>query len=109
MSDSMRSVDSNTNHITPLPAVLALTVMASVGTGVIWNGVAFIAKHRYDFSEERSLWLYFVMGVTYVLGAFAAGRVTKLVMRRLSHRRLMAVILLAQSAVCFGPLFVGFG
>ena len=34
---------------TPLAAVLALTFVCSMGTGVLWHAVPFIAKHSYDF------------------------------------------------------------
>ena len=40
-----------TPSVTPLPAILALTTLASVGTGVIWNGIPFIAKHDYGFGQ----------------------------------------------------------
>ena len=68
----------------PLTPVLAVTVLVSIGTGVIWNGIAFIAKHDYDYSQTASLWLYAVIGAVYVAGAFTAGRALRRVERLLS-------------------------
>ena len=85
---------------TPLGAVNAVTILASVGTGVVWNGVPFIAKHEYGFSEERTLLLYVVLGATYVAGAISTGPVLRLIERRLSPRAVLAWILLLEAAVC---------
>ncbi len=35
----------------PLGAVLAMVMLASLGTGVFWNAISFVAKHAYDFSQ----------------------------------------------------------
>lgn len=89
---------------TPLTAVLALTALASVGTGVIWNGIAFIAQQQHAFSERRTLVLYLAMGATYALGAWRAGDAARLLRRRLTARAIIALSLVAQSIVSFLPL-----
>lgn len=93
---------------TPLWAVLYVTTFASIGTGVFWSGVAFVAKHGYGFSEMRNLVLFAVMGVCYSVGAFSAGWVTERLRARMSMKRVLAVILAAQGVFCLGPvLFAG--
>ncbi len=91
---------------TPLAAVLALTLLASIGTGVIWNGVPFIAEHDYDYTQRETLALYFVIGVTYISGALTAGRLLRVVERWLTPRAVLGIILIVQSAVCLGPWFI---
>jgi hypothetical protein len=94
----------NSRRPTPLPAIHALTFMASIGTGVIWNGVPFIAKHEFLFPESRTLQLYVVIGVIYVVGALAAGPVVRRAERVLSARSVLGLILLLQAVVCILPL-----
>jgi hypothetical protein len=80
--------------------------MASVGTGVVWNGVPFIAKHDYGFDKTTTLALYVMMGSTYVIGAFSTGRVLRMLDRFASPRTALALILMAETAVCGGPALV---
>jgi MFS family permease len=85
---------------TPLLAVCAVTFLASIGTGVVWNGVSFIAKHDYGFKQSQTLWLYAVLGVTYGGGALSTGWVLRALRRILSPRAALASILLAEAIVC---------
>ena len=55
---------ANIAQSTPLWAVNLVTFLASIGTGMVWNGIAFIAKHDYHFQATGTLLLYFVMGIT---------------------------------------------
>ncbi len=89
---------------TPLGAVLALTALASVGTGIFWNGTSFIAKYSYEFSQDRNLVLYVVMGGVYMLGAFNAGRIIRALEGRLSPRGVLAAVAAIQGAVCVLPV-----
>ncbi|HWB19081.1 MAG TPA: hypothetical protein VG711_02185 [Phycisphaerales bacterium] len=89
---------------TPLAAVCVLTSLASVGTGVIWNAVSFIAKNDYKLSQTRTFWLYAFMGAIYVLGALGAGPFLKAVGKKLSPRAVVAWILSLQAVLCSGPL-----
>jgi hypothetical protein len=93
------------NNKTRLSASLALTAFASAGTSVIWNGLPFIAKQQYDFSEAKNLALYLLIGVIYILGALSAGTWTKAVKKYCSPRTLLAILLLIQTVVCMSPLF----
>ncbi|UCD76848.1 MAG: MFS transporter [Phycisphaerales bacterium] len=89
---------------TPLPAVMVLTALASVGTAVIWNGIAFVAKHDYGFNKRQTLLMYLLIGVVYVVGALSTGPLTRKLKGTVSSRGLLAVILIIQSAVCITPI-----
>ncbi len=93
---------------TALWAVMALTFLGSLGTGIFWNGLAFIAKHGYEFSEARNLLLFAVNGTIYAAGAFFAGRVIAWIRRRLpwacSTRQMLGAILAVQGVACLGPI-----
>ena len=89
---------------TRLSASLGLTAFASAGTSVIWNGLPFIAKHQFDFSEAKNLALYLFIGLVYISGALSAGKLTKATERYCSPRTLLAVLLLTQTIVCMSPI-----
>ena len=97
---------ANIAQSTPLWAVNLVTFLASIGTGMVWNGIAFIAKHDYHFQATGTLLLYFVMGITYVVGAISTGRVLRLIDRWLSPRAALAVILSSEAVICVGLYFV---
>lgn len=72
----------------PLWAALSITWLASVGTGIGWAGVFFIAEQAYGFGRRENLVLGAIMGVVYVAGALLAGRTVGVLVRktRLSER-----------------------
>jgi len=74
-----------------------LTFLCSLGTGVLWNAIFFIAKAEYGFSETDSLLLAFANGVLYTLVAMGAGRYVRVVGRHLSPRSALGLVLLAQA------------
>ena len=84
--------------------MLTLSFFCSLGTGVFWHGLTFIAQHTYDFSQTRNLLLYAAMGAVYTVGAFSAGRVTRWVERWTTTRALLGVCVGAQVVVCAGPV-----
>jgi MFS family permease len=94
-----------THTCTPLWAVCALTFLASIGTGVVWNGVSFIVEHEFAFTRQQTLSLYSVLGAMYVVGARLTGRVLRALEHVLSPRGALMLILLAEAAVCSGPWF----
>ena len=57
----------------PLRAVLVITFLVSLSTGVFWSGLSFIAKATYGFGEARNLVLFAFMGALYTVGAFIVG------------------------------------
>lgn len=87
---------------TPLWAVNLLTFLASIGTGVMWNGVSFIAKHDYGFEKGQTLCLYFVLGVMYVIGAASTGAVLRRVERWISPRAVLALIFALETIASIG-------
>ncbi len=87
----------------PAP-VLAITALASIGTGVIWSGIAFIAERQYGFGERDTLVLYLVLGGVYVLGARGAGRFVLAAQRRVSPRAIIGGVLVLQAFVAALPL-----
>ncbi len=91
---------------TPLAAVLALTFVCSMGTGVFWHGVPFIAKHSYGFPQTKNLLLAFAMGGVYTLGAFTAGRLTRYIEHKLNARGVLAVSISTLAGVCLVPVAV---
>lgn len=90
----------------PLGALLALTFLASLGTGIVWNGIAFIVEQEYRYDAARTQWLYVFMGVLYVVAAFGAGRVLRRLNRWTTPRGFLGWILVAQGLVCLGPLLI---
>ncbi|MHC5003423.1 MAG: MFS transporter [Planctomycetota bacterium] len=90
----------------PLPSILAVTFLASLGTAVFWHGLAFVAKHSYGFEQGRNLVLYAFMGVLYMFGAWRAGAVARRFERRLSPRGVLAWSLGVQAVACGLPILV---
>lgn len=97
-----RTVIGRTN--TSLAAILILTFLASLSTGVLWSGISFIAKHDYGYSQERNFLLYIVTAVTYVIAAFSAGWLTRRVARWMSPRGVIAALLMMQIIVSPFPI-----
>jgi len=98
-------VNHRGNNQTPLLASLLLTGFASTGTSVIWNGLPFIAKRDYSFSETQNLALYLLIGLLYVPGALSSGKVIRFIEQYVSTRSFLAVILSIETVVCLLPLF----
>jgi len=89
---------------TPIVPVLLVTALCSLGTGVLWNGIAFVAEQGYHFSKLRNLSLALFMAVLYIAGAFASGPLVRLVERRLAPRSVLLLILVLLSSTCLGLL-----
>ncbi len=87
-----------------LGAILALTFLASLGTGVLWSGLSFIAKHEFDYSPEANFLLYITTAVAYIIAALAAGPLTRVLARWLAPRAILGLILIVQALVALTPL-----
>lgn len=83
----------------PLWSVLAISALGSLGSGVMWNGIAFVTKQDFGYSELQSFSLLLATGLIYVIGAFAAGRITRAVEDRLSTRGVLGTIFVIQALV----------
>jgi len=90
---------------TPLLASLAFTALASSGTTVVWNGLPFIAKLEYGFSEGENLCLYLMIAFVYVIGALTSGLAARKIQPYFSSRVLLAILLVIEMLVCSMPLF----
>src|SRR5690554_4480352 len=88
-----------------LSAILLLTFLASLGTGVLWSGLSFIAKHEFDYSPTANFLLFITTAVAYTVAAFAAGWVTRRLERWLSPRAILLNLLIAQGIVGLVPLW----
>lgn len=92
---------------TPLWAVLAVTIINSLGTGVVINGIFFLAKSRYGFTAWESFLLGVVIGVTYIPAALGIGPFLKRMARRserVTTRGVLAAITAVMAGMCFLPL-----
>ncbi|MEY3026563.1 MAG: hypothetical protein RLZZ238_1460 [Planctomycetota bacterium] len=74
----------------------ALTFLLSLGTGVLWNAIYFIAKSEYRFSEKENLLLAFANGILYTLAALNAGRIVRALERVATPRTTLGMLLLGQ-------------
>lgn len=68
----------------PLWAVQSMVFVASTGTGVISNGIFFIAREGFGFSSLQNFGLGTLFGLTYIVGAFGVGPVLRRVAARFS-------------------------
>jgi len=93
-------------HPASLAAVLMITFVGSLGTGLLWTGVPFVAEHDFGFTKAQNLWLAVAEGAAYVGVAAFAGRLLRAMERRLSPRAVLALVLLAQIMICPLP-FLG--
>ncbi len=89
---------------TPLPSVLGFTVLNSITTGVVTTGIAFLATAAYHFGPGRNYLLSCISGLTYMVGAMAAGPIAVAVQPRLPPRRLLAIVVVAMAAFAALPL-----
>lgn len=92
---------------TPLTPIALITFLLSVGTGMLWNGLPFVAKEAYGYTRLDTYWLSATQGVFYVVAAMLAGRITRAAERRLSPRALLGVVLLLQGCIVPVILFGG--
>ena len=58
---------------TSLGKLYAVTFLNSLGTGVVTNGIFFLTKNSFGFTQAQNFILGIVLGVTYIFGAMGAG------------------------------------
>ncbi|MEY3142199.1 MAG: hypothetical protein RLY21_692 [Planctomycetota bacterium] len=83
-----------------------LTFVCSVGTGVLWNAIYFIAESEYGFKQSDTLLLAFVSGVFYTAVAVSAGWIVRALERHMTPRSALALVLIAQGLLA--PLVLVF-
>jgi hypothetical protein len=86
--------------------IAALTFLCSLGTGILWNALYFIAESEYGFTQGQSLLLAFLNGVLYTAVAVSAGVSVRWLERFTSPRGALAVVLVAQGVLA--PLLLVF-
>ena len=88
------------NRAAPLTPILALSFLATFGTAVLWNGLAFIAKEAYGFDEAWNLGLAIWNGGVYAIAAFGSGRMLRAMAGRIRPRTVVALAFLLQVLIC---------
>lgn len=85
--------------------VLWLTFINSMGTGVVTNGIYFLAKSAYGLGTKGNFALGVVLGLTYIGGAKAVGPLLEWLKRspQASTRGAFSLILLACGLLCMVP------
>jgi hypothetical protein len=94
----------------PLAPVLALTWLASLGTGAVTNGLFFVTHEQLGFGEVRNLLLAVVMGASYTLGAWRAAPAIRAAIHRnpkLSTRACLGWVNAALAVASFLPWLAG--
>lgn len=84
--------------VRPFP-IAALTFLCSLGTGILWNALYFIAEREYGFTQRDSLLLAFLNGVLYTFVAMRAGPTVRFLERHMSARSALGLVLLVQAAM----------
>ena len=89
-----------------LGSVLWLTFINSMGTGVVTNGIYFLAKSAYGLGTKGNFALGVVLGLTYIGGAMAVGRLLAWTKRspNATTRGAFTVLLVACGLLCLVPL-----
>lgn len=95
----MTSPSRPTVPATPVGPILAVSFLASVGTGVTWSGLSFIAEADFGYGKAANFGLASANGLAYAAGAFLAPKVIGTAERFVSPRRLLAILLLVQAMV----------
>lgn len=104
--------NASTPHITPrqtpTAAAFSFTFINSIGTYVVTSsGLYFLTSKGYGFSEVKNYLLAFLLGVTYIVGAKFASRAQSglsHVVPGLSHRGLLAMLMVALGVLCLLPI-----
>lgn len=101
MSNPPAELQHAPSSVRPVRAIPigGLTFLASLGTGVLWNALYFIAESEYGFTERDSMLLAFLNGVLYTIVAVNAGRTVRFLERRMSARSALGLILLVQALI----------
>jgi Major Facilitator Superfamily len=93
----------------PLGPALAIAFLASISTGVIDNGLFFIAKEEYGFGRISNSLLALMIGVFYIPSALAIGPVLRGLSARfdaVTPRRALIVLMVLMGGLCSLPVLV---
>jgi MFS family permease len=84
---------------TPLWPIILVSLLLSIGTGILWNGLSFVAEAAFGYGRVETYTLSIVQGLFYVIAAGLAGRIIRALERHLAPRSVLALVLLAQGVV----------
>lgn len=90
----------------PLWAVHAFTFLGSLGTGLVTNGLYFLADAALGYGKSANYLLALFFGAAYIAGALAIGPALRALARRsdrVSTRAVLAALLLLLAAACALP------
>ncbi|QOJ01257.1 MAG: hypothetical protein HRU70_12480 [Phycisphaeraceae bacterium] len=99
----------------PIGAVIAFTMLNSVGTATVTNGIYYITDSGYGFTRGLNLGLGVTIGASYIAGAALAWRVPawlRSVIPGLTSRGMLLLLMALMGAVCLIPMALvlsGFG
>lgn len=103
-ADDAATGPGHSAEITPLPALLSFTFLNSMGSGLVANGIFFIAKETFGFSKAQCFGLGVAYGLTYIPAALAVGPlVRRLQSAGTSHRRVLAALMACMGGACLLP------
>ncbi len=88
----------------PLGAVLAFTFLNSMGSGLVSNGIFFIAKETFGFGKAECFGLGVAYGAAYIPMAMNAGPTVRwLNGRGVGHRAILACVMAGMGLMCLLP------
>lgn len=97
---NMSNKTNKTNKIIMgIRGIMALTLLNSLATGVLWNGLGFITHTKYDYSAPQTYTLYIITGAMYAISALASGRIIRRFEGRMNARRVLMFLFLTQMIV----------
>jgi MFS family permease len=87
-------------RMVPTWALLGVTWLNSLGSGILWSGVPFVAERQYGFSERQNLALALAESAVYVVVALRSGPMLRALGERtgLTPRAWLGAILVLQAA-----------
>lgn len=92
------------SRTTPLWAVLSYTFLCSIGSGIVYAGVFFLAKSQYGFTETDNFALGLLYGLTYIPAALSVGPLLRRLGRAgIAPRTLLGIVTTLMGAICFVP------
>jgi hypothetical protein len=91
-------------HATPLWVVLTFTFLTSIGSAIIYGGIFFLAKSRYNFTTGQNFGLALLYGLTYIPGAMGAGPLQRALRARgITPRAILGWMMVLMAMVCLVP------
>lgn len=87
------------NHRSGTWGITAITLLNSLATGVLWNGLGFITADEFHYSPAQTYGLFIATGGVYAIAAYCCGRIVRRFEARLNPRGVMVVLFLIQAVV----------